>query len=180
MPNHDAAPLRLFVALWPDRAVRHALAACRDAIHRPAAARPTATEKLHLTLHFLGAVPPAAVSALEAALSTVASPAFELRLDVMKAWPGGLVVLQASETPPALAHLHAAIGVVLRDLGLPVEKRAFKPHVTLARHAVGAKALAAQAAQAAPTLPLRWPVTGHALVQSTPDGRYQVLRRYGG
>ena len=50
---------------------------------------------------------------------------------------------------------------------LPVEKRPFRPHVTLARHAAGA-------VPPSETAPLRWPVNGHALVQSA-GGRYTPL-----
>ena len=50
------APARLFVALWPNAAVRKALAACRDACTWPAGAAVVATPKLHMTLHFIGEV----------------------------------------------------------------------------------------------------------------------------
>lgn len=170
MPTREAT-LRLFTALWPDRATRQALAACRDTVPWPPGARPTPTGKLHMTLHFLGAVPASQVPALQAALA-VPVPAFDLRLDVVKAWPGGLVVLQPADVPAALAGLHAALGTALRSVGLPVEQRAFRPHVTLARHALASTTLPAVAA------PLPWRVDGHALVHSTPQGRYRVLRHY--
>ena len=48
---------RLFLALWPDDGTREALAGCRDAWAWDAHAVPERTERLHLTLHFLGAVP---------------------------------------------------------------------------------------------------------------------------
>lgn len=170
MPTREAT-LRLFTALWPDRATRRALAACRDAVPWPPGTRPTPTDKLHLTLHFLGAVPASRLAALQGALDLPAK-AFELRLDVVNAWPGGLVVLQSAHPPAALAGLHAALGTALRGLGLPVEQRAFRPHVTLARHALASATLPAMAA------PLPWRVEGHALVHSTPQGRYRVLRHY--
>lgn len=170
MPTREAT-LRLFTALWPDRATRRALAACRDAVPWPPGTRPTPTGKLHMTLHFLGAVPASRLPALQAALA-LPVPAFELQLGVVKAWPGGLVVLEPAHPPTALAGLHAALGMALRGLGLPVEQRAFRPHVTLARHAPALATLPAVAT------PLPWCVDGHALVQSTPQGRYRVLRHY--
>lgn len=162
--------LRLFLALWPDEAVQAALRARRDRIAWPAGARPTATERLHLTLHFLGAVPASRRPALEAALA-VPCTAFAFTLTHLRAWPGGLVVLEAgAPAPPALLSLHAGLGEALRGLGLRVERRTFGPHVTLARHCPAGLPLPA-------IDPLRWPVEGHALVQSTPAG-YRVLRRY--
>jgi 2'-5' RNA ligase len=60
VPNHDAdgraRTLRLFIALWPTPAVRAAVAARRDAVGWPAGAAPVRNERLHMTLHFLGAV----------------------------------------------------------------------------------------------------------------------------
>jgi hypothetical protein len=72
--------------------------------------------------------------------------------------------------PPALAALHATLGERLRELGLRVEARRFRPHVTLARHAAGASPL--------PPVPLlRWRAAGAVLVQSRPEGGYTVLAR---
>jgi RNA 2',3'-cyclic 3'-phosphodiesterase len=162
--------LRLFLALWPDEAVRAALRARRDAIAWPAGARPTATERLHLTLHFLGNVPAARRPAMEAALAMPCT-GFVLRLTQQRAWPGGLVVLQASDPmPPPLVTLHGSLGAALRDQAWPVETRAFRPHVTLARHCHPSPPLA-------DVEPLPWSVEGYALVQSTPSG-YHLLRRY--
>lgn len=162
--------LRLFLALWPDEAVQAALQARRDRIAWPAGARPTAGERLHLTLHFLGGVPAARLALLEAALA-VPCAAFQFTLDRLRAWPRGLVVLDAgAPAPPALLSLHTSLAAALRGLGLPVERRALRPHVTLARHCPAGLSL--------PEVePLCWPVEGHALVQSTPAG-YRVLRRY--
>ncbi len=164
-----AAPsVRLFIALWPGAPVRRALAACRDRTRWPAGAAPTATDRLHLTLHFIGNVPAARVAEVATALQ-VPVQAFELRLEVAECWHGGLAVLRPRAVPPRLHQLHADLAAALRQLALPVEARAFRPHVTLARRG---------AQPAAPDEPLRWRVAGYALVQSTADGRYQPLKRY--
>lgn len=166
----DAAPAtaRLFVALWPGPRVRQALAACRDGVRWPRGAAPTATDKLHLTLHFIGNVPAARVAEVAAALQAPA-PAFELHLDTAECWQGGLAVLRPRTVPARLQQLHADLAAALRRLALPVEARAFRPHVTLARRA---------APPLAPAEPLRWRIGGYVLVQSTPDGRYRLLKRY--
>lgn len=163
---------RLFVALWPDAAVREAIAAWRDACVWPAGAAVVATPKLHLTLHFIGEV---AVDRLPAIANGLQAPLrpFDLVFDQCVSWPSGLVVLQPSATPAALIALHAACADALRALERPVERRAFRAHLTLARAAAGA--LLPQS-----TKPLRWRVGAYALVRSWPGagGRYEVLRRY--
>ncbi|MBL8351657.1 MAG: RNA 2',3'-cyclic phosphodiesterase [Burkholderiaceae bacterium] len=166
-----AAPTaRLFIALWPPPRVRQALAACRDATAWPAGAAPTASDKLHLTLHFIGSVAAGRVDAIAAALQ-VPVQGFDLQLDLVERWRGGLAVLRPRQPPPRLLQLHAELAGVLQRLGLPVEPRGFRPHVTLARRA-------AAAAPVAPAAPLHWRASGYALVQSGPDGRYRVLQRY--
>ncbi len=162
---------RLFLALWPGAAARDALVAARDAWVWPAGAKPVADASLHVTLHFLGAVPRGRVPELDAELRGVPCAPFELRLARAALWPHGIAVLQPREPPPRLLELHAALGAALQRLALPVETRPYRPHVTLARHAVGAVPPAESSA-------LHWRVRGHALVESR-GGEYLVLGRYG-
>jgi len=162
--------MRLFIALWPPPEVREAIATTAQTIVWPAGARRIAPSKLHLTLHFLGDVDDGTVPALRAALA-VRAACFELRLDRLQAWPGGLLVLCPGGIPAALVQLHADLAQRLSALGLRVEARAFRPHVTLARHA---PAVCAQHDLA----PVQWPVCGHALVCSEPQGGYAVLQAW--
>jgi 2'-5' RNA ligase len=172
VPTAMTAPtLRLFVALWPSPAVLGALVGLRDSIRWPAGARPTASDKLHLTLHFLGEVGAARLRELALAIDAVPAERFELTLDRVTCWPGGLVVSSPSRAGDALRARHAAIAGALRRFGVPVETRAFRPHVTLARRCASPPALP-------PLAPIRWPVEGHALVESTPDGRYRIVHTH--
>lgn len=161
---------RLFIALWPGPRVRQALAACRDLGPWPAGATPTATENLHLTLHFIGPVPAGRIDEVAAGLQ-VPMLAFDLRLQTTEVWHGGIAVLRPRTVPARLQQLHADLAEALRRLGLPVEARAFHPHVTLARRAGPQPPMA-------PSAPARWQVAGYALVQSLGGGRYSVLQRY--
>ena len=167
-----AASARLFLALWPTPGVRTGLLAWRDAFEWPDRASPVAADKLHLTLHFIGAVPRAALDELLPRFG-VSAPAFELRFGRPELWPGGLAVLRPNAVPEPLLQLHAALRAALQGATLRTEARPFRPHVTLARRADGARAKAA-----AP--PVRWRVRGHALVESCPGpaGRYVVVQRY--
>lgn len=164
-------PARLFLALWPDEPLRAALRAWQQAIRWPPAARPTAPANLHLTLHFIGAVPRARLPELAGGLARPC-PAFELVLDRFAVWPHGVAVLEPATVPEAMTALMATLADALRALALPVDTRPYRPHATLARHAAHARL-----AGSAPP-PLRWPVnTGYVLAESA--GGYRVLQRFG-
>lgn len=166
---------RLFLALWPDEAARAALASWRDHWQWPAGAVPTGTDKLHLTLHFLGPVALELHTALDAQLRAVAAPhAFTLDFGRAELWSGGTAVVCPLALPEPLQSLHAKLAGVLQQLGLPVEQRPFRPHVTLARKA--------RQAAVPPEGPIvQWRVgNGFALAQSMPAGQgYRVLQRFG-
>jgi RNA 2',3'-cyclic 3'-phosphodiesterase len=167
---NNPPPLRLFTALWPDDATRDELSRWRDAMAFPAAARPAAKGKLHLTLHFIGEFPAERLTELAASLPPM-KRAFELRLTQVQAWRGGLVVFCPKSTPVALQDLYEEQRVVLQRLGVLDDNRPFRPHVTLARDCPTAPRVRG-------SIEMRWRVAGHALVQSLPDGRYQVLERF--
>jgi RNA 2',3'-cyclic 3'-phosphodiesterase len=173
MTQTRPATVRLFIGLWPPPAAHAALLAHADTWSWPAAARRTRPERLHVTLHFLGEVAGEHLPALRQGLA-VAWSGCELVLDRPLVWPGGIAVLEASEVPGPLAGLHEALADRLRGLDMPVEARRYRPHVTLARKAAGARPPASFA-------PLRWQAgTGYALVQSLPGGRgYETLQSFG-
>ncbi|MDE2400235.1 MAG: RNA 2',3'-cyclic phosphodiesterase [Burkholderiales bacterium] len=162
--------VRLFIAQWPSSEVRQALLEHSGDWVWPTNARIMQGPHLHLTLHFIGAVPSGQVAALADALNVPAEP-FELRLELTEVWRGGIAVLRPVLIPPPLVDLHRALGDVLRRMNLPIDARPFSPHVTLARRAQGAQP---------PSTPIaiRWPCRGHALVVSE-QGSYRVLNDYG-
>jgi 2'-5' RNA ligase len=162
---------RLFIALWPTPTVRAALCERRNTIGWPPRAGVVSDERLHLTLHFIGDVPAPLWPRLLPALPAPSGP-IELEFGAAQPWPHGLVVLPVLAVPAPLAALHATLARALAALGLPVERRAFRPHVTLARRAAGARLPAQMTA-------LRWRARGYALVNSDPAGGYRVLARVG-
>jgi 2'-5' RNA ligase len=165
-------PWRLFLALWPTHEVRAALAGHALQWHWPQAARRTAVERLHLTLHFLGDVAAAQVPQLQQALR-LPWEGCALTLDAAEVWRGGIAVLEARVVPPALASLHQRLGDALRAQGIAVEERRLRPHLTLARRAQGA--LPPPAFE-----PLSWSVgPQYQLVRSLPGGRgYQPVQLF--
>lgn len=168
--------VRLFVGLWPDAALRAAVAAHQQRWRWPAGLRPTRPERLHLTLHFLGEPPRDCVEPLQQllALRAPGGPLGRIRLDRALLWNSGTAVLLPSDPPPGLFALHARLGEALREVGLHAMPTAsWQPHVTLARKAAGAE-------PPAWTEPLDWEPAGCVLVESDlrPPARYRVIGRY--
>lgn len=171
--NDHGETARLFVALWPEAALASALHARCGVCAPDPSARVVTPQRVHLTLHFLGNVPRQRLPALVTALHVPFQP-FELRFSHCEQWPHGLRVAVPDTAVPPLAQLHAALGEALQGLGLPVEQRPFRPHLTLARRTT--------APLPAPNGPiLRWPVSGYVLVESqaSPPGAYKVVQAYG-
>lgn len=162
------ATTRLFLALWPGPAALRALAAWQARWAWPAGAAVVAPERLHLTLHYIG---PVAVERLPELRQALALPVrrFNLVFDRVEQWPRGLAVLCPRALPDALLALHAQLQTALQGLALPVERRAYRPHVTLARKAAGALPPAEPPA-------LRWSVHAYTLVQS--QNGYHTLQHY--
>jgi len=165
-PLRPAGSARLFLALWPDAATRTRLAAQRDALRLPEAARPVSDANLHATLHFIGAFECERIPALWTALARVPARPVCLRATTLATWKGGTVVL-LFEPDAGLGALHADTGSVLRACGIALDPRPFSPHVTLARGASGLE-LPSTAD------PLAWRATHIALVESS-GGTYRVL-----
>lgn len=170
-PAADTA--RLFLALLPGAAVRTALASHVKDWQWPDKAVRYAGRDWHVTLHFIGAVPRARLMELRTALDEPVSP-FELRFGEPALWPHGLAVLLPMAVPAALQQLHDRLGQRLRQMGLRTDERAYRPHLTLARHATLARPPARFPAWG-------WQVRGYVLMESTGDAaqRYRVLHEYG-
>lgn len=172
--SHPQPPAqRVFLALWPEAAVRQQLAAHRACWRWSGASDLYLPDEWHATLHFIGPISRQRLVELMPALAVVPVQPFELVLDTPRLWPRGLAVLCASEVPAALADLHAQLGQQLSRFGLALDPRPFVPHVTLARHAQ-----AGLPPSSSP--PLRWPVRTFALVASTGNAaqRYRLLQQW--
>lgn len=94
---------------------------------------------LHLTLKFLGPTPESDVLRVHAGLERAAKdlPPFDVVLRGLEAFPDArrprVVYLSMTEGAMPLKRLAAALEAQLAPLGFPGEKRAFTPHLTLAR-----------------------------------------------
>ncbi len=135
----EARPLRLFVAIDVPEDVRELVARGVDAIReRYPKARWVPPANQHVTLRFLGSTWPRLVEPVTRAVADVAAAhaPFETRVSELGAFPSARrarVLWVALEDPSArLARISAALDEALAK-DFPPEKRAFTPHLTVAR-----------------------------------------------
>ncbi len=125
--------MRLFVAVDLPWELRERLSGLQRGLP---GARWVPEENLHLTLRFIGELPSHRAEEVDLALSALRGKRFSLSLSGVgtHSKQGREVALWVGvERNPALEHLQAKIETALQRAGLPVEKRRFLPHVTLAR-----------------------------------------------
>ena len=133
MPWKRFPVTRLFVALEMPGPLRAALAGLQSSLP---GARWVQAEGMHLTLAFIGEVDDARRQAVESALKSVAGAPFSLCLGGLARYPrrGPPRVLWSGAAPEReIAALADAIRAALEGVGLALERRPFRAHVTLAR-----------------------------------------------
>jgi len=132
VPESDTR--RLFVALTLPSALKDELVALQP--RAGAGLRPIPRDALHLTLCFIGQ---ASIAAVHRALQGVAAESFSLTLQgVARHFRGGRGLLWAEVLPCVpLDLLQGRLVRALREAGLPVDEKRFRPHVTLARYRGG-------------------------------------------
>ncbi|MEZ0494832.1 RNA 2',3'-cyclic phosphodiesterase [Sphingomonas sp. IW22] len=129
---------RLFVGLRPPRAVRERLSAAMSGI---AGARWQSDDQLHITLRFIGEVDRRVGEDVAHALATVAFPPLSLRIEGVGSFDarGRVNAVWAGVRPhDEIARLHRKVDQAVVRAGLPSERRAYLPHITLARFGRGA------------------------------------------
>jgi 2'-5' RNA ligase len=123
---------RLFVAIRPPEAICDLLV---DAMDEGPELRWVGDAQLHLTLRFVGEVERPVANDLAAALGKLHFEPFELRINGVGRFDqrnGG--ALWAGVEPKApVAALAAKVERICQEVGLEPERRAFHPHITLAR-----------------------------------------------
>lgn len=165
---------RLFLALWPDAAVRRAL---QDAA-RPAVAssggRAVPAANYHLTLAFLGLQPRSQWDAIGDAVSRQVPVTGTLRLE----WLGcfrAVRVLWAGprRTPHVLNRQAQRLRAALVANGVSFTPGPFRAHVTLARRIVRTPSFYIE--------PICWDYAGVALIESDRTRpRYRLLAQWPG
>jgi 2'-5' RNA ligase len=129
---------RLFVAIRPPAPIRAQLL---DLMGGVAGARWRSEDQLHLTLRFIGEVDRHLASDVDAALSGIHHPRFALALNGLGAFDrrGEPVTLWAGVAPhEPLRALHKKVDQALARAGVEPDRRAYMPHITIARLPRGA------------------------------------------
>lgn len=131
MTNPDVR--RLFLALWPDAAVRSALeeVQCR---FPSGMGRAVSSDNLHITLVFLGSTPAKRRHCIEEVLAGIEIASFTLRLDRLGYWRKPQVVWAGTDTvPEPLTTLVEMVTAAAAQCGFQLDARPFQPHLTLFR-----------------------------------------------
>ena len=123
---------RLFVALRPPEPIRDMLI---DAMDDSPALRWVADEQLHLTLRFIGEVERPTADDILTALEQIRFPAFSLRIRGVGRFEqrNGGALWAGIEPRLPVAELASKVERACVAAGLEPERRAFHPHITLAR-----------------------------------------------
>ncbi|WP_293646533.1 RNA 2',3'-cyclic phosphodiesterase [Thiolapillus sp.] len=166
---------RLFFALWPDDRVRSDLAHLQTLLLQ-ARGNWVHPMDLHMTLQFLGPVPPNRERCILEAADAVQGAPFELKINRLEFWPKPRIVWAGPEhTPAELSGLVKHLGENLVECGFMQEKRAYRPHITVLRKTSPCMAMTLQE-------PVIWSVNGFVLVESRPGGEppwYKVAESWG-
>jgi 2'-5' RNA ligase len=151
---------RLFFALWPNGRQRGQVQQFIEPVLPALEGRAVEPMNWHITLAFIGGFPEARIPMLQAEAAAIAVTPFCVRFDTLDYWPRPKIAsLVARAVPPELQALVEQLNAVLLRAGVVVEKRRYRPHITLVR-----KALPFEPRQFAQPLALNW--DSLALVES--------------
>jgi RNA 2',3'-cyclic 3'-phosphodiesterase len=140
VPRSSDAPLRLFFALWPERAARESLdESTRAAVTEVVAdgGRAIAPENWHVTLCFLGEQPAELLPRLSNVAATIRVRPLSLTLTHLEHWRESTVLCAThephGEQGVAVAELAQQLASALDAAGISHDNKAFRAHLTLAR-----------------------------------------------
>ncbi|GGD99242.1 RNA 2',3'-cyclic phosphodiesterase [Polymorphobacter glacialis] len=173
--------IRLFAAIELPLAVRDALLSAMGGI---AGARWQNDDQLHLTLRFIGEVDRHQAADIAAALGSVRVVPFEISLGGVGTFDRReqIDTLWVGVTPAApVAELAKRVDQALLRIGMPLETRAFLPHITVARFGRTMGSVGGFPLVPLPVAP--FVVNGFALWESrlTIEGAdYRIVERYRG
>lgn len=157
--------VRVFFAIWPNDTAQKQLAglARRLRLESLCGGRKTKAENTHLTLVFVGEVDTGKLAALCRIADDVQASgarAFDFVVDEIRYWKhNNIVYASTGKVPRELINLVTALQNALSAAGFSLERRAYRPHITLARDA-SCKTLPEL------TEPIAWRVREWVLVKS--------------
>ena len=124
---------RLFVAIRPPEPVRRLLI---DAMGGISGARWQSDDQIHLTLRFIGEVDRHLAGDIHAALGAIHHPHFEIAINGLGTFErrGQPETVWAGVSPnEPLKTLHNKVDQAMTRVGVEPDRRAYLPHITLAR-----------------------------------------------
>ena len=172
---------RLFVAIRPPEGIRSQLLDLMEGVQ---GARWQDEDQLHLTLLFIGEVERPVAEDIAAALGTVRHPRFGLALDGIGTFERRRqpVTLWAGVTPhDELKALQKKVAQACLRAGIEPDRRAYAPHITLARLGRTTGPIAPLVESAGGLSSALFPVEDFRLYESdlTPQGAvHTVVERY--
>ena len=128
--------MRLFIAVdLPDEILKGLKEVQRDLRSLTETARWVAPESIHVTLKFLGEVPTKRVDSIHEALNGLSWKPFTIKVQGIGFFPGTRSprVIWAGMEAPTMSGLAIELDARMERLGFEKERRAFRPHITLAR-----------------------------------------------
>lgn len=164
--------LRLFLALWPDAALRRAVQVATRAAVATSGGRAVPSANYHLTLAFLGLQPRSQLDAIRDAVSRLAPVTGTLRLEQIGHFRAARVLwIGPRRTPPVLNRQAGTLRGALEANRVRFTPGPFRAHVTLARRIVQVPS--------ATLAPIRWDYAGVALIESDRTRpHYKVLAHW--
>jgi 2'-5' RNA ligase len=124
---------RLFIAIDLPKEIKKAIHGLCSGLP---GARWTPDDQLHLTLRFLGEVEQSLFAELYSRLDEIRGEAFPLHLTGLGVFPNTTaprVLWVGLDKSDPLVELRTRVDSVVRDLNIPLEKKKFSPHITIAR-----------------------------------------------
>ena len=172
---------RLFVAIRPPAEIRARLIDLMEGVR---GARWVDEDQIHITLRFIGEVDRHLANDIAVELGRVRQPWFALSLDGIGSFDrkGQPVTLWAGLHPhEPLRELHKKVDQAVQRSGMEPERRAFHPHITLARLKPGSGPIAPLLEQSGGLKSAPFEVRNFGLYESdlTPAGAiYSLVERY--
>lgn len=127
--------MRLFVGLAVSDVVKEALERLTLRLRaKDDGLRWSTPDQWHVTLAFLGEVNEEAHAELVRELREVRQPALALRIDGLGVFERAGILHAKVDVTPDLLRLHQAVVAAVKRVGLEVEDRPYRAHITLARN----------------------------------------------
>ena len=164
---------RLFFALWPEQVIRDQCKVIVDSLPTDQL-QTVANLNLHITLAFLGQVTEKQEAAMLTTASTINIPTFSITFDQINFWSKpGILCLTNSQYCLEIDRLASQLALIAEANGIELDKRPYKPHITLVRKAN--KAFEPE------FTPLIWQANSFCLVESYMNQQsthYQILKTF--